>query len=273
MTHFQALVLGVVQGLTEFLPVSSSAHLFLVPWFFKWKDPGLAYDVFIHGGTLMALLLYFARDWWQLLKAGLISIVERKIGFHRERKLAWLIVVATIPAGLAGLFLEHAIEQMFRVPLLMACSLALMGFFLYWIDGKYPSSRQIEEMTFTDALWIGFAQCLALIPGVSRSGSTISMGRLRGFQRQASARFAFLMAMPITLCAFLHKLPEIKRLAAEGTLPWPLMINGFLASFVTGLLAIHLLLAYVRSADFRVFAWYRVLLAGAVLGWSLLCAC
>lgn len=273
MTHFQAFVFGCLQGLTEFLPVSSSAHLFLAPWFFKWPDPGLAFDVFLHGGTLLALLIYFAKDWWQLTKAGMLSVIERKIGFHRERKLAWLIIVATIPAGLAGLLLEKHIESAFRAPLLVAASLAMMGFFLYWIDGKYPSVRHLEEMTFKDALWIGFAQCLALFPGVSRSGATITMGRLQGFHRPAAARFAFLMAMPITMGAFLHKLPEVRHLAQQGALPWPILINGFLTSFLTGLFAIHALLTYVRSADFRIFAWYRVLLAGAILAWSLMCGC
>ena len=273
MTHLHAFVLGCLQGLTEFLPVSSSAHLYLAPWFLKWEEPGLAFDVFLHGGTAAALLFYFARDWWLLFKAGLISVIERKIGFHRERKLVWLLIIATIPGALAGLMLEHAIEAAFRAPLLIAASLALMGFLLYWVDGKYPSVKQLEEMTFKDALWIGFAQCLALVPGVSRSGSTITMGRLHGFHRPAAARFSFLMAFPITLGAFVHKLPEIKHLAAINALPWPFLINGFLASTITGLFAIHILLTYIRTADFRIFAWYRILLATAVLGWSLLCQC
>ncbi len=273
MTHFQAFVLGALQGLTEFLPISSSAHLLLAPWFFGWKDPGLAYDVFIHGGTLLALLVYFGRDWWQLIKAGLLSIIERKIGFHRERKLAWLIVVATIPAVCAGLLLEKTIEAHTRTPLLVAASLSFLGLLLYWIDGKYPAIKHLEEMTFKDSMWIGIAQCFALFPGVSRSGSTITMGRLQGFHRPAAARFSFLLAFPITLGAFLHKLPEVRALAQQGALEWPLLITGFVTSAATGLLAIHLLLAYLRSADFRVFAWYRVLLGGAVLVWSLLCGC
>ncbi len=273
MTHFHAFVFGCLQGLTEFLPVSSSAHLLLFPWFFKWEDPGLAFDVFLHGGTAAALLVYFARDWWLLTKAGLLSVIERKIGFHRERKLAWLLIVATIPGGLAGLMFEHVVESAFRAPLLVAATLATMGFLLYWVDGKYPSIKHLEEMTFKEALWIGFAQCLALVPGVSRSGSTITMGRFQGFHRPAAARFAFLMAFPITMGAFLHKLPELKHLADSGALPWPFLINGFLTSTITGLMAIHLLLTYIRTADFRIFVWYRVLLAGAVLGWSLLCQC
>lgn len=273
MTIFQAFILGLLQGLAEFLPVSSSAHLFLAPWFFKWEDPGLAFDVFLHGGTLIALLLYFGRDWIGLIKAGIASALERKIGFDRERLLFWLLVIGSIPGALAGLKFEHVVEEVFRNPLLVAINLALLGFLLYWVDGKYASLRSLEELTPKDALWIGIAQAFAIFPGVSRSGSTITMARLRGVSRESAARFSFMLALPITGGAVVHKLPEVRHLAATGTLPWGYLITGFVASAVSGLLAIHVLLTYVRIADYRIFAWYRVALAAFVVLWSLYCNC
>ncbi len=274
MSTFQSFVLGLVQGLTEFLPVSSSAHLELTRWFLGWPDPGLAFDVFLHGGTLVALLVYFFQDWWQLTKAGLASLIERKIGFDRDRLVFWLLVLGTIPGALAGVAFEHKIEASFHgAPLLIAVNLAALGFLLYWVDGKYASLRNFEELGSKDAFWIGIAQAFAIFPGVSRSGSTITMGRLRGLSREAAARFSFLLATPITAGAVLHKLPEVRHLAAAGTLQWGSLITGFIMATIAGLLTIHLLLQYLRFADFRVFAWYRVLLAGGVVGWSLYCKC
>ena len=200
-------------------------------------------------------------------------MLERKIGFERDRLLVWLIVVATIPAAAAGVLLEHHVETVFRQPLLVAISLALLGFLLYWIDGAYAASRTTDELGFKDAIWIGVAQACALFPGVSRSGATITMGRMRGMTRDAATRFAFLLAFPITLGAFVHKLPEVRALAGSEQLPWLQLAVGFVSSAVWGLIAIHGLISYVRIADFRLFAWYRLVLAVVVVIWSVLCRC
>lgn len=264
MTIFQSVVLGMVQGLTEFLPVSSSAHLILFPWLFGWKDPGLAFDAFLHFGTLLAVLLYFASDWLAILKAGVVSIIDRRIGFDRDRLLFWLIGVGTVPAVLAGLLFHEQVETIFREPVLIAVPLAFVGFLLYWVDGNYPSLRRIEELTFKDAIWIGIAQAFAIIPGVSRSGGTMAMARLLGVNREAAARFSFLLSLPIILgaCAF-----EWKKLAAQTADAFSVnsLLWGLGSATLFGMVAIHLLLHLVKTADFRFFAWYRVLLAALII--------
>lgn len=268
MSIFQSIILGLVQGLTEFLPISSSAHLALVPWFFGWEDPGLAFDVFLHWGTLIAVFLYFIGDWLALLRAGLASILERKIGFQRDRMLFWMLVLATIPAGAAGYFFHDLSAGTLRAPLIIAISLSLVGFLLYWVDGRYPPYRGMNDLSFKDAIWIGIAQVFALIPGVSRSGSTMTMGRYLGLNREAAARFSFLLSFPIILAAGLY---ETKNLVEVGgfQLTSGYLIAGFMASLISGLMSIHVLLAYLRSADFALFAWYRIGLAALVLFWSL----
>jgi len=270
MSVFQAFILGAVQGVTEFLPISSSAHLVLVPWLFGWKDPGLAFDVFIHLGTLLAVLGYFWRDWWVLLRAGLTSVIERKLGYERERLVFWLLVVGTIPAGLAGLVFHELAETAFRAPLLIAINLSVVGFLMYWIDGRYPSIRSTEEMEVKDAVWVGIAQAMAIVPGVSRSGATMTMARLLSFSREGAARFSFLLAVPITTAAVVFKLKDLVGLAQGGTLSWSYLAAGLVSSFVFGVVSIHILLQYLRTADFRVFAWYRLILGGGIIAWSLL---
>jgi undecaprenyl-diphosphatase len=268
MNIFQSIVLGLVQGLTEFLPISSSAHLTLVPWIFGWEDPGLAFDVFLHWGTLVAVFGYFANDWFGLLRAGFASVLERRIGFERERILFWMLVLATIPAGLAGYFFRDLSAGAFRAPLIIAISLALVGFLMYWIDGKYPPYRNIADLTWKDAMKIGFAQAFALIPGVSRSGSTMTMGRYLGLNREAAARFSFLLSFPIILAAGLFETKHLLSSGASG-LSTSYLVAGFLSSLFSGVLSIHVLLAYLRTADFAVFAWYRILLAVGIVGLSL----
>ncbi len=269
MSVFQSIILGIVQGLTEFLPVSSSAHLTLVPWVMGWKDPGLAFDVFLHWGTLVAVFGYFAGDWFLLIRAGLQSVLERRIGFERDRVLFWMLVLGTIPAGLAGYFLRDFLGGAVRAPLVIAMSLAVVGFLLYWIDGRYPPYRGISELSWVDAVWIGIAQAFALIPGVSRSGATMTMGRYLGLNRESAARFSFLLSFPIILAAGLF---ETKGLLSQGAFEWSAsyLMAGFFASLISGLLSIHVLLAYLRTADFAVFAWYRILLAAGIVALSLI---
>lgn len=260
MTLFQAIVLGVVQGLAEFLPVSSSAHLTLVPFFFGWKDPGLAFDVALHFGTLVALVWYFRDEWIELIKSGVRILQTRRIESVRERRVLYLIV-ATIPGGIAGKLLNDYAESTFRSPLLIACTLTIMGVLLWAADRFAAPARALDEITMRDAVLVGFAQCLALIPGVSRSGSTITAGRALQLDRPSAARFSFLMSMPITAAAVAIKLPEAIRVAGLST---PL-IAGIVAAFISSWLAITVLMRYISRHSFGVFALYRIMLAAAVV--------
>ena len=269
MHYHHAFILGLIQGVTEFLPISSSAHLLLVPWFFDWLVPGLAFDAFLHLGTLLAVALYFHRDLWRIGMAGLKSIIERKIGYDRDRSFFWLLIVGSIPAGLAGMFLGSWIEDSFRAPLLVAINLALVGFLLYWIDGKCAAVKNLDEIGGAQAVWIGLAQAFALVPGVSRSGSTMGMARLLGYNREAAARFSFLLGFPIILAAALYKVHDLAR-AVQGSsqLDSTYLITGLCSSAFFGIVSIHFLLRWLRSTSFAVFAWYRILLAAVVILWS-----
>ena len=268
MTTFQSFILGAVQGVTEFLPVSSSAHLILFPWVFGWKDPGLAFDAFLHLGTIVAVFFYFAGDWFRLIRAGFLSLIERKIGFETDRMLFWMLALGSIPAGLAGFLLGHQAEETFRSPLLIAMTLAGVGFLLYWVDGRYPATRKLEDLRGKDAFWIGLAQACAIVPGVSRSGSTMTMARFVGMSREAAARYSFLLSFPITLAAGIFKGREVLH-HTDSDLPWGLLLTGLGASLVFGLVSIHILMRFLRVADFAIFAWYRILLGAGIVGWSL----
>ena len=245
----QAFVLGTVQGLTEFLPVSSSAHLVLVPWLFNWQDQGLAFDVALHLGTLLALLFFYWRQ-WLAMGASLVN------GDRPKRRLLWLLLVASIPGVIIGLLFEKQAETVFRSPLLIAVALALLGFALWLFDRIGPQRRSMEEMTYLDALLIGLSQAFAIVPGVSRSGSTITMARIVGLKREDAANFSFLMATPIIAGAGLL---EGRHLVANG-ISRDVWI-GFLAAAVFGLVAIAALIRFVRTRSYAVFAWYRIALA------------
>jgi len=259
MSVFQAFVLGILQGLAEFLPISSSAHLSLAPYLFGWKDPGLAFDVALHLGTLAAVLWYFRREWVALTKAG-FDIVRTQRVTGDEQWRAVYIVIATIPGAIGGLLLQEYAETVFRAPVLTAIALIVMGTLLWAADRFAPQARELRQVRWVDALLIGVAQVFALIPGVSRSGSTMTAGRALGLDRTAAATFSFLMSMPITAAAAVIKVPEALR---EGiTLP---IVVGILASGISGWLAISVLLRYVSSKSFGVFAVYRWVLGIVVL--------
>lgn len=251
---FVAFVLGLVQGIGEFLPISSSAHLAIFPWLVGWQDPGLAFDVALHVGTLVAVLIYFRQDLSRFVVAGLRSIVERKIGDDPDRKMAWFLVVGSVPGAVLGLLLEKRAESAFRHPLLIATSMLTMGIVLFLVDTYARRQRVIEELRWRDALLIGLAQGCAIVPGVSRSGSTITAGRLLTFDRASAARFSFLLSIPITAGAALVKVP--KMLAAGAALP-PVLV-GMLTAFVSGYLALDLLLRWVKTQSFLPFVLYRV---------------
>ena len=260
MTVFQALILGIIQGLSEFLPISSSAHLALAPWILHWPDPGLAFDVALHFGTLVAVLWYFWAEWIALLVAAKDIVVKRRIETENERRVLFLII-ATIPGAIAGLALEKQAESTFRDPRLVAVALIVMGALLWFIDRFAARARTLGTMRWTDALLVGVAQMFAIIPGVSRSGSTITAGRALRFTREDAAIFSFLMSMPIIAAAAVLKMPQAIR---EQGLSAP-MIVGILASAVSGWLAISVLLRVVTRHSYGVFAAYRVILGAAVL--------
>lgn len=259
-----AIVLGIVQGLGEFLPISSSAHLILVRWLFGW-DPviaqvggniDIALDVALHVGTLLAVLIYFFQDWLELVVNGVTQGLKTK-----EGKMFWYLVVATIPGGVAGLLFESAIDKFIRSqPLIIAVGLAIMGIILYYADKNSAQKINYENITFKHTLIIGFSQALALIPGVSRSGITMTTGRLLGISREASAKFSFLLATPIIAGAALKHTPEIIHNAAS-----PLFLVGTIISAIVGLLCISLLLKYLQRNNFAIFAAYRIILAALIV--------
>ena len=263
MSVAQAIVLGIVQGLAEFLPISSSAHLILVPWLFGWEDPGLAFDVALHWGTLFAVLAVFWRDWLRLFRAAALSIVERRIGEDRDRRLFWALVVSSIPAAIVGKLLNEWAEETLRQPLLIAGTMSVMGIVLGIAD-RYGEKRRNEgDMRMPEAVGIGVAQAFALVPGVSRSGSTISVGLVFGFTREAIARFSFLMSTPIIFGAGVLKFPKMLREMHAGTshVGWTALLAGLVASAVVGAIVIRWLLAYLRTRTYDVFVLYRLAVA------------
>ena len=256
MSSLQAVILGLVQGLGEFLPISSSAHLVLIPWLFKWKDPGLTFDIALHVGTLIAVAIYFWKDWLRLVTKGFTDVRST------EGRLFWYLVAATIPGAMVGFLLEKKAETIFREPILIATMLILLGVLLYWADRKSAKSIEMNRITFRTSLFIGLSQALAIIPGVSRSGITMTMGLLMGLTREGAARFSFLLAAPIIFGAALVKLPHFISNPSEITINF---IIGVLVSFVTGILSIGFLLRYVQTKNFLPFAWYRFILGSLVI--------
>lgn len=259
-TTFQALILGLLQGLAEFLPISSSAHLTLAPWLFHWPDPGLSFDVALHFGTLIAVVWYFRAEWAALLRAAWQIVLTRKIVTVEQKRAAFLIV-ATIPGGIFGLLLEKKAETAFRNPALIAAALIVLGILLWLADRLAREDRPLTAMTWRDAIIIGVAQVFALIPGVSRSGSTITAGRALGLDRNSAAAFSFLLSMPIIAAAVILKGPQLLR---ESGMSVPIVV-GVAASAISGWLAISVLLKYVSRHSYGVFALYRVLLGAVVL--------
>lgn len=264
----QALVMGIVQGLTEFLPVSSSGHLVIVPYLLGWDDAlitSLAYSVMLHLGTLVALLVYFRADWLRLVPAGLAAVRDRSLRDDPDRRLAWLLIAATIPAALAGFLLNDLIEQRFRQVGLVALMLVVGGVILWLADRWGRRDRGIGDVTLPVALGIGAAQALALVPGISRSGISISAARLAGLDREAAARFSFLMATPVTAGAGIFEARKLLTGEAGVDVAVAPLLVGMIAAVGSGLVAIHFMLRYLRTRSLSVFVAYRVVLAAAVL--------
>jgi undecaprenyl-diphosphatase len=267
-TVIQALIMGIVQGLTEFLPVSSSGHLIIVPFLLGWDDPfitSLEFSVMIHLGTLVALLAYFRSDWLRLVPAGLAALRDRSFRGDPERRLAWLLAAATIPAAFVGFLFDDVIEERFRFIGPVTVMLVIGGAILWLAERNGRRDKGVADMSFPTAIGIGAAQALALVPGISRSGISISAGLFAGLDREAAARFSFLMATPITLGAALWEARKL--LTGESTVviePLPLVV-GVLASMVAGFLAIAVLLRFLRRYPTHVFVVYRVILAAVVV--------
>lgn len=254
MDVIQAIILGIVQGLTEFIPVSSSGHLVLVPALLGWSPPGLAFDTVLHLGTALALIVFFWREWITLIVAGLRSLFRWRIEGADER-LAWLIVVGCIPAALAGYLLEGFFASVFEDPIVSGYFLLVTAGILTIAEGLGRRLRSIEKLRLPDALAVGFAQAIAIFPGISRSGSTIAAGLLVGLDRESAARYSFLLATPIILGAGLLQLPDAVRTRAEGAGSLALLL-GFVVAAVVGYLCIGFLLRYLRRGGLYPFAAY-----------------
>ncbi len=256
----QAVVLGIVQGLTEFLPISSSAHLILVPWMFGWQEPGLAFDVALHLGTLLAIVLYFWRDWAKLAA----SIVIPK--WSEERRLLVRLLVATLPGAAAGYLGDKWVSDTFHTgggQWIVGIAMAALGVLLYVAERVANHSKPLTGLRHADALLIGLAQAFAVVPGVSRSGATITAGLLLGLRRESAARFSFLMAAPIIAGAGVKELLDLRHIdAGVALLP---VAMGTLSAMAVGILAIAFLLRWLQRGTFLPFAVYRVVLGALIL--------
>ena len=270
MDIFQALILGIIQGLTEFLPISSSAHLLIVPWLFGWHDPAITsiqFDVALHMGTLLAVLVYFAADWRRMIVAFVRSLLERRIGEDPDRRLAWFVILGSIPAAIAGVLLESKIDELFHKPenfttgiVVIAIMMIALALILLLAERVGKRIYDLRHLTIITALTIGAAQALALIPGVSRSGSTITAGLFMGLKRDTAARFSFLLATPVVLGAGLKKLYDALQAGGIPSAEITGFAIGFLAAAISGFFCIAFLLRYLQRNSTLPFIIYRLLL-------------
>ncbi len=241
----QAIILGIIQGITEFLPVSSTAHLIIIPALFGWKGTvdTLTFDVALHLGTLMSVLIFFARDWLNIIK--------------NERRLLFYIGIATIPAGIAGVSFERLVEENLRSPVIISISLVVIGIVMWFSDKKGSRKKVLNDVSLLDAMIIGIAQAIALIPGVSRSGITISTALFLGLKREDSARFSFLLSTPVILGATIFELRKLSTMDADLNI----FFSGVITSFLAGIFAINFLLRFLKDHGLEIFVYYRFLLA------------
>jgi undecaprenyl-diphosphatase len=261
----QAIVLGVVQGLTEFLPISSSAHQRIVPAFLGWEDPGAAFTAITQLGTEAAVLIFFRNDLWSIATKWLRALRDPRLRWHPDVRMGWYLVVATIPIGILGYVFQDQIETGGRNLWLIGTTLVVFGLILGYADRVGRHERDVEQLSTRDGILIGLAQSLALIPGVSRSGATMSAGFLLGLNRPAAARFSFLLAVPAVVASGLFELKGVISGEKGGDEPIGYVVVATVIAFVVGYLAIAWLLRYLTRHSVRLFVIYRVLLGGTVL--------
>lgn len=261
MTILQAIILGIVQGLTELLPISSSAHLNIIPWLLGWTKSEEfvtafeGFDVALHFGTLLAIGIFFFKDWINLIKGGVNLVVKKEK--TTEGRMFWYIVLATIPGGAIGFLLDHFLEDALTKPLIIGIALVVMGIILYIVDKNAKSNTDYEHMSLKQTFLIGLSQSLAFIPGVSRSGVTMTTGRLMGVDRESTAKYSFLLSTPIVFAATLYKFKDF-------VFSIPFFI-GIIVSFLVGILVIKFLLEYLKKGSFKGFAIYRVIVGMVVI--------
>lgn len=263
MDVLRSVVLGLVQGLTEFLPISSSAHLAIVPRFLGWDDPGAAYTAVVQIGTELAVVLYFWRDIWTIGTGWLKGLVSADARALPEWRMGWFVIIGSLPIVLIGLALEDLIDRDFRNLWVIATMLIALGVVLGIAERVGRRTRSIESLTWTHAVLLGLAQAAAVVPGVSRSGATISMGLVLGYERAAATRYAFLLAIPAVVGAGLYKLKDVP--GGENAYGWGPTLVGTVVSFVVGLAVIHWLLQYVSKHSYAPFVVYRIALGTLVL--------
>lgn len=270
MPIYQAVVLAIVQGLTEFLPVSSTAHLILFPMLLHWQDPGLTFDVALHAGTLVAVLLYFWKVWLDLLLAALGRGDSGEVKMLENRRLFWFLVAGTVPGGIAGYLLERAAEEQFRTPLVIGLAMIVVAILMWLAERTRSSKPNLEDVSFIDAIVVGVAQAFAVIPGVSRSGVTMTAGLFRGMSRETTARFSFLLSTPLIAGAVLKKGLEIRHQGIPPDMRMPFIV-GVIVSGLVGYLVIGVLIRYLELRTFKIFVVYRLALGVLVLalGWGL----
>lgn len=257
MSVIESIILGIVQGIGEFLPISSSAHLILVPYLFGLKEGSMAFDIALHFGTLLAVLVIYFKEWWKLFIGACNKVFKKKES--TDNKIFWYLVAATVPGALAGLLLDDIVENVFRKQIwLIALSLAIMGVLIYlgdkWASKHYKNKEtKFENITFKQAFLVGCSQAFAVIPGFSRSGTTILTGRLLGLDKESITKFTFLLSVPIITGATILKIGDLV-MTKE-------VVIGIITSFIVGIISIKFLLNYIKKHDFSIFAFYRVIIA------------
>lgn len=262
MSWLEAVVLGIIQGLTEFLPVSSSAHLAIYPQLWGASDPGASFTAVTQIGTELAVITFFWRDIWRITSAWVRSLVRPQLRGTLDARMGWYVIVGTIPIAIAGVALEHVIQTTFRNLWLIGINLIVFGLILGWADRVGRKERPLDQLNMPDAIYYGLAQMLALMPGVSRSGSTLSLGLFRGYTREAATRYAFLLAIPAVVASGLFQVPDISAAAEPGMAK---TLVAAAVAFVVGYFVIGWLLRYIRTHSYAFFVWYRVVVGSLVL--------
>jgi undecaprenyl-diphosphatase len=259
MPLYQAIILAIVQGLTEFLPVSSTAHLAIVPQLMHWQDPGLGFDIALHVGTLAAILIFFFRDWVKIILTGIGIPFERGPEDENGRVLLFYLILGTIPVGIAGMLFKKQAEGPWRNLIVMGAMLIVVGILMYFGDKFGKEKRGLNQITWTDAIWIGFSQALAVVPGTSRSGITITAGRFRSLSRNAAARFSFLLSTPAIAAAAAKDFLDLRKeggIAASMATPY---LVGIVVSAVVGIVVIAFFLKFLKNNTLALFVWYRII--------------